>query len=233
MEVVASWVEHGGSFLFIFDHYPIAAAAEVLANRFGAQVELGLATDDLHDLEPPGCKCPGWTIEYSRKNGLLRQHPISEGRNPSERLNRVVTFGGSSLSAPDPKDEFLKLAVSARNVRYMRGAPDGAKVRTAQGAAFHFGRGRVVMLADANTVAVQVAHFGSKAAPLRIGMGYDGADMGVTLGLVPILDGSAAVAGHKNTQQNLRSRRCGWSDLRCCGGSASNGGCDCKDQFLA
>jgi hypothetical protein len=87
-----------------------------------------------------------------------------------------VTFGGSSLSAPNAEYEFLKLADSARHVQYSRAAPADAKVRTAQGAAFRFGRGRVVMLADANVVATQVAKFGPDVPTIRIGMGYQGAN---------------------------------------------------------
>ena len=60
--------------------------------------------------------------------------------------------------------------------RSTRAAPADAKVRTAQGAAFHFGQGRVVMLADANVIATQVARFGTEAPAVRIGMGYPGAD---------------------------------------------------------
>ncbi len=173
VETVASWVDAGGALLLIFDHYPLAAAVETLANRFGVQVQLGAASDDAHALDSPGSWA--WTIEYTRKNGFLSRHPITEGRNQSERLNRVVTFGGSSLSAHDAKDEFLKLSASARNIQYADGAPSDAKALTAQGAAFHFGRGRVVMLADANTVAAQVAHF-PNARPVRIGMGREGSD---------------------------------------------------------
>jgi len=135
-----------------------------------------LASDEAHAVDPKDCgTCKSAWIEYRRDNGLLRPHSITQGRNESERLNRVVTFGGSSLSAADPTDEFLRLANSARNVQYAPGAPPEQRVRTGQGAGFHFGRGRVVMLADTNTVAAQALHFTPDSNPLRTGLGYDSA----------------------------------------------------------
>jgi hypothetical protein len=83
---------------------------------------------------------------------------------------------GSSLTAPKPDDEFLKLSPSASNVPYQSGAPADQKVRTAQGAALHFGRGRVVTLADTNVVAAQVLKSTRNSMALRSGMGYAGAD---------------------------------------------------------
>ena len=179
VEVLSSWVEQGGSLFLVFDHFPVAAAAEALANRFGVKLELGLASDREHDVSPHDCNIDvcnyGW-LEYTRSNGLLRQHPITQGRNESERVNRVVTFGGSSLTAPESDGEFLRLASSASNVAYNRGAPPRERVRTAQGAAFHFGKGRVVMLADGNAVAAQVIQVAPASKLLRTGLGYDGAD---------------------------------------------------------
>jgi hypothetical protein len=177
VDVISSWVERGGSLFIVFDHFPIDAAVETLANRFGVEVELGFASDKAHDVSPPDCPiCHfGW-IEYTRDNGLLRKHPITQGRNESERVNRVITFGGSSLTASKTEGEFLKLASSASHVRYNTGAPPDQKVRTAQGAAFHFGTGRVVMLADGNVVAAQVVQVTPTSKPLRMGLGYEGAD---------------------------------------------------------
>ncbi|HUQ91442.1 MAG TPA: hypothetical protein VM120_07160 [Bryobacteraceae bacterium] len=177
VELVYAWVERGGSLFLLFDHFPVAAAMETLAKRFGVEVELGLASDEAHSVTPPECPVcfSGW-IEYTRDNGLLRRHPITEGRNESERVNRVVTFGGSSLTAPKPDDEFLKLSPSASNVPYQSGAPTDQKVRTAQGAALHLGRGRVVMLADTNVVAAQVVKVARNSMALRSGIGYAGAN---------------------------------------------------------
>lgn len=87
-DLLTAWVEQGGSLFLLFDHFPISAAIESLAKRFGAQVELGFASDPAHDVSPGGCSAcyNGW-IEYTRANGLLREHPITQGRNDSERLH--------------------------------------------------------------------------------------------------------------------------------------------------
>jgi hypothetical protein len=55
IDVLESWIRGGGSLFLLFDHFPIAAAAEALAKRLGAQVELGLASDRAHDVSPPDC----------------------------------------------------------------------------------------------------------------------------------------------------------------------------------
>jgi hypothetical protein len=173
---LASWVRRGGSLLLLFDHFPIAAAAERLTKAFGVEIELGLASDADHDVSPAGCPiCSHGWVEYSRKNGLLGDHAITRGRDASERINRIVTFGGSSLSTSNGEGEFLRLGPAATNVQYNNGAPPGQTARRAQAAAFRFGEGRVVMLADTNTVAAQVAEV-TPGSQMRTGMGYAGVD---------------------------------------------------------
>jgi len=49
------------------------------------------------------CFHDGWDKErhdFSRANGLLADNAITNGRAPGERINRVVTFTGQSLSGP-------------------------------------------------------------------------------------------------------------------------------------
>jgi len=173
---LASWVRRGGALFLLFDHYPIAAAVERLTKAFGVEIELGLASDPEHDVSPAGCPIcfHGW-IEYSRKNDLLGDHPITRGRDVSERITRIVTFGGSSLSTSNGEGEFLRLGAAATNVQYNNGAPAGQTARRAQAAAFRVGEGRVVMLADGNTVAAQIAEV-TPGSQMRTGLGYAGVD---------------------------------------------------------
>src|SRR6185295_12925771 len=87
-----------------------------------------------------------------------------------------VTFGGSSLSIENKDGEFLRLGPDAINVQYQPDAPPNQPVRSAQGGAFRLTKGRVVMLADANTVAAQIIQTSPEAKPLRSGLDYQGAD---------------------------------------------------------
>jgi hypothetical protein len=100
---------------------------------------------------------------------LLLDHPITVGRSPSERLNRIVTFTGQSLTGPPGSVPFLKLADNAydwesRKIRYpARGH--------AQGIAFQFGKGRVVVVGEAAVLTAQIDPLGFK-----FGMNRPGSD---------------------------------------------------------
>jgi len=160
---VADWVAGGGSLLLVADHSPFGSAARKLAERFGVTMFVRFARDDQNS---------DWDNErlvFSRSNGLLVEHPITEGRNSSERLNRIVTFTGQSLTGPPGTVSFLKLADNAydwesRKIRYpARGH--------AQGIAFQFGKGRVVVMGEAAVLTAQIDPLGFK-----FGMNRPGSD---------------------------------------------------------
>jgi hypothetical protein len=160
---VTDWVASGGSLLLVADHSPFGSAARKLAESFGVKMFLRFARDDQNS---------DWDNErlvFSRSNGLLIDHPITEGRNSSERLSRVVTFTGQSLTGPPGSVPFLKLADNAydwesRKIRYSaRGH--------AQGIAFQFGKGRVVVLGEAAVLTAQIDPLGFK-----FGMNRPGSD---------------------------------------------------------
>ncbi|MBI3650732.1 MAG: DUF4350 domain-containing protein [Acidobacteria bacterium] len=162
--ILVAWVKNGGALLLIADHAPFGAAAEHLAQQFGVTMYLRYARDDrFHD---------GWDNErllFSRDNGLLNDGLITNGRNQSERVNRVVTFTGQSLSGPNESISLLRLDDEAydwesRSVRYP------AKGHS-QALAFHYGRGRVVVVGEAALFSAQVDMLG-----LKFGMNRQGND---------------------------------------------------------
>jgi hypothetical protein len=93
---VDRWVRSGGSLLLITDHFPFGAAAESLGLRLGVNIANGIVEDPLHHEASLGNS----HIIFSRKNGLLRDHPITQGRNRAERIDRVLIFTGTSLRGP-------------------------------------------------------------------------------------------------------------------------------------
>lgn len=121
-------------------------------------------------------------LVFDRENKLLGNHPITEGRDAGERINRIMTFRGQSLKGPEGSVAFLTLSDTAldgepfaRNATPPleqlpdgRPAPSGSSVRTAsieattsaagraRGLAFRFGKGRVVVLGDAAVISAQV-----------------------------------------------------------------------------
>lgn len=152
VKAVHDWVRGGGALLLIADHAPFGGAAESLAKMFGVSMSKGYVTDP-QNTEPDA---PGRLI-FSRENQLLLDHPITIGRNESERINRVITFTGQALKGPEGSVGFLKLGATAKD-RPTRTSTDSVSVGgQAQGLAFKFGKGRVVVMGEAAMLSAQLA----------------------------------------------------------------------------
>jgi hypothetical protein len=159
-DAVADWVRAGGALLFITDHAPMGAAAERLAQRFG----VGMSnTYTLDASNAPPADDPSFII-YARENKLLGDHPITRGRDAAERVNRIIAFTGQSLKGPEGSVAFMKLSDTAKDA--MPGvAGQVSAAGRAQGLAFAYGRGRVVVTGEAAMLSAQLAgpdkqHFG-------------------------------------------------------------------------
>ncbi len=153
-DAVRDWVKAGGSLLLIADHAPMGGAAEILSKRFGVDMSKVYTLDTANaDLKDGGSD--GWII-YSRENGLLADHPITQGRNASEKINRVVAFTGQSLKGGEGSTAFLKLADTAGDYDTVTKKEVSAKGRS-QGIALKFGKGRVVILGEAAMLTAQLA----------------------------------------------------------------------------
>jgi hypothetical protein len=150
-DAVRDWVRAGGSLLLIADHFPVGGANANLARRFN--VELSNAFTD----DPANYDKELRNILFSRDNKLLMDHPITRGRDATERINRVVTFTGQSLKGPADSRVLLKLADTAVDQL----PPDGKKSVPAagrsQGLALTLGRGRVVVMGEAAMLTAQLA----------------------------------------------------------------------------
>ena len=182
-DAVRDWVRaEGGSLLLIADHAPFGAAAETLAKRFAVEMSKGFAMDATNYDQSNGNTNISFLL-FSRENRLLADHPITQGREASERLARVVTFTGQSLKGPDGSVAFLKLSNQAldqqpadKNAKTITldrlpngdPLPAGAQAQgrapgpslsaagRAQGIALTFGKGRVVVLGEAALLSAQL-----------------------------------------------------------------------------
>jgi hypothetical protein len=179
---VEQWVGSGGSLLLITDHFPFGAAATSLGARFGVDMRNGMVEDAKHREPTLGDS----HLIFTRANGLLLEHPITQGRNPSERIERVLTFTGQSLKTLGNGTAFLKLSDSAVDrpasipkvdkrgsnlrVTVTYGEPISAAGR-AQGVALETGKGRVVILGEAGMLSAQRDKGGSP-----VGMNFPGYD---------------------------------------------------------
>lgn len=172
--VVRDWVKAGGALLLISDPRPFAGATANLAKEFGVEMS-GNFTKDAANAENDR---PDFIV-YAREQHSLLDSPITQGRDDSEKLNRVIVFAGQSLKGPEGSVAFLQLADSAvESSGEQAPAADGplpqiaAKGR-AQGLAFRFGKGRVVVVGDADMLS---ALLGGAAGKEAIGMSYPGVD---------------------------------------------------------
>ena len=166
-DAVRDWVSNGGALLLIADHAPFGAAAQILAKRFDVEMSKGFVFDPEHSVPDNPT-----VLIFSRENKLLLDHPITQGRNDSERINRVQTFTGQALKGPQGTDQLLLLAATANDQADPMGGEKKSVAGQPQGLAFKVGKGRVVMLGEAAMLSAQVA--GSEN--FKMGMNVPGND---------------------------------------------------------
>lgn len=161
-DAVREWVRGGGALLLIADQAPLGPANDILAKRFDVQMGKHLTVDPRHN----DAGNPGW-IRYTREDGTLADHAITRGRKQDERVNQVVAFTGQSLKGPPGSAALLVLQKPAVDLPLTPGGErttspeiqsDGQVVNRdrvaadgrAQGVAFTFGKGRVVVLGESS-----------------------------------------------------------------------------------
>jgi hypothetical protein len=184
---IAEWVRAGGALLLISDHTPMGEAAAPLASKLGVTMGKGYVATTNAEHRATGAA----QLQFSRGNGLLRDHAITRGRNASERVDVVKSFTGQSLSVPAGGDSILVLGdgawevptrtdlqraneaagnspLRAAELKANRGAPVNGR---SQGVAFAFGKGRVVILGEAAMMSAQVTGASGEG---RMGMNVPG-----------------------------------------------------------
>ena len=179
-DAVRDWVRGGGSLLLIADHAPFGATAASLASRFGVEMGKGYAWTVSNNSPEPST-----TIAYSRENGRLGDHAITRG------ITRVVAFTGQSLSVPSGATVLLRFGDGAYESTgadaqgdmeaFRGGKPHAARNITgrAQGIAFEYGIGRLVIMGEAAMFSAQVARFtdpSGRGNEIKMGMNVPGND---------------------------------------------------------
>jgi hypothetical protein len=141
---VRDWVKQGGALFLIVDHLPFPGATDKLAASFGVKWSNGIAQDPR----------TGGLITFRRTDSALADHAITRGRNESERIDSVMTFGGSVFQASDaePLLTFTGDAVSwlpKSAYKLEAGSPSINVKGWQQGAVLHYGKGRIAFFGEA------------------------------------------------------------------------------------
>jgi hypothetical protein len=154
VETVRNWVQGGGSLWLIADHMPFAGAAESLAAEFGILMGNGFALDRAA-LDGRIC--------FSRPAGTLATDPITEGRNPSERIDSVTAFTGQAFRLEGDGEGVMTLGHDVVLLmpevawQFSKLTPSVSASRMLQGAVMKVGKGRVAVFGEAAMFSAQVA----------------------------------------------------------------------------
>ncbi len=170
-DVIRDWVSQGGALLLIADHAPFGRAAKKLSQRFGVDMRGGYTMDSQHCYQ-----LARWQLVFARENGLLQDHPITRGRNRSEYIRRVMTFGGQSLRGPPGSTTLLKLGDTAVDQPAFQSKEKTSAAGRAQAVALEYGKGRVVVLGEAAMVSAQVLWIRGVGTQSPMGMNFPGVD---------------------------------------------------------
>lgn len=196
---VVEWVRQGGGLLITADHPPLGTAVARLLARFGIQGSSGFTVDTAPDRHLSRSIA---SLIFSRENGLLGESALTDGRDPTERVSRVLVYTGNSLNAPPGGTTFLRASPSAwevfpsgplRTVEQFKSPPPGLMLRPpvraagrSLGVALRFGRGRVVAVGDGGMLTAML--YGRQREPK--GMNVAGSDARqLTLNIVHWLSG--------------------------------------------
>jgi hypothetical protein len=166
-DAVRDWVKGGGALLLIADHAPMGSANQILGQRFGIDMSKMYTVDETNYDKPSDN--PGFIV-YTRESGRLASHPITNGRNQSEHVNKVIAFTGQSLKGPAKSDAFMKLADIAMDRMPNDTVKPVSAAGRAQGIALKLGKGRAVFLGEAAMLTAQVT------GTAKFGMNYPGVD---------------------------------------------------------
>ena len=167
IQAVYDWVKGGGALLLIADHKPFGGAAAALGTKLGVDMSKGYTFDAANSFQGAAS-----FLIFSRENKLLGQHPIFEGRNEKERVNKVLSFTGQSLKGPEESAGLLKLSDTAQDSPNHEQKEMVSAAGRAQALAFKIGKGRVVVHGEAAMLSAQIAG----PEKFKMGMNVEGFD---------------------------------------------------------
>jgi hypothetical protein len=167
IDVLNTWVKEGGALFLITDHMPDPAAIENLAISFGIQVNNGYVLNGYFS----GQEKP---IVFKRSNDSLTDHSITNGRDPSEKVQSVATFSGAAFKAGPEFQPLLVLGSDKRSwmpkklYDFQKDTPSISVSGWYQGAVAEYGKGKIAFFSEAAMFTAQFFNNGR----MRVGMNH-------------------------------------------------------------
>ncbi len=163
IKALREWVDRGGALLLIADHMPLAGAAAPLAASFGISFTDGFAVEGFEGGDPARQAAFAKPTLFTPGDGTLRPHPITRGRDSTERVTQVRSFTGQAFRVTVGKaapvlilpESFVSLEP---RIAWQFG-PDTKKRPVGgwlQGATIQAGAGRVAFFGEAAMFSAQV-----------------------------------------------------------------------------
>ena len=145
MDQLHAWVSEGGSLIMLSEHPPIDEAMTPLLNKFGISSSVGMVSDSLHYDTSYGLT---YVVQHTKENGSLSaKHPVLDGNTSGEKINKLATFGGSSIKG-NGYVNILSLSPTAKVGKWVGLGP--LDQGNSQGLAGPVGKGKLIALSDCN-----------------------------------------------------------------------------------
>lgn len=166
IDAMRHWVQDGGRLLLIADHQPLAGSAAKLAAAFGAAFTDGFAYKAAPRTAPDStvARIRGTPTLFVPGDGTLPPHPITRGRDSTERVTQVRSFTGQAFRVDaDGVEPVMVLPADFESLepRYAWRFDSTTRFRPVggwlQGATRRVGRGRVALFGEAAMFSAQVA----------------------------------------------------------------------------
>ena len=165
IELLVTWIRQGGALMLLADHRPFGEAARQLGGALGVEMSGGYVLDSEGERG---------LIRFTRKNGQLGKHSITQGANPQEAVTEVVSFTGQALRFPASFHRLMSFG--PHTVRYedreaiANNRISGNVSDWHQGGVAQFGKGRVAIFGEAGMFSAQVN------GQRTMGMNFPGAE---------------------------------------------------------
>jgi hypothetical protein len=159
VKTIEEWVSNGGSLFLIADHMPWPGAVSELAAAFGVLFSNGYAGEVGSD---------SGTLVFQVSDGSLADHPITRGRNITEHVQSVMTFGGQAFRTDVEADPLLilprgtELLLPVTAGEFSEKTPRLPASGMLQGAVLKHGEGRVAFFGEAAMFTAQVSISGEE-----------------------------------------------------------------------